>query len=97
MGAEWNSGAAQIPLSVALPLAQPERLHQQGHSTQCHEYRAKCLSAESPSHIYACVHTDINTICNFSHEIGLTGSFGGFLGKQESRLPSLSFHFSFFK
>lgn len=49
MGAEWNSGAAQIPLSVALPLAQPERLHQQGHSTQCHEYRAKCLSDESAS------------------------------------------------
>lgn len=52
-----------------------------------------------PSHIYACVHTDINTVCNFSHEIVLTGFFEGFLGKQESRLhpPPLFFHFSLSK
>lgn len=69
-------------LSVSMP-SQPPAPHQQVvliiHETHhvVAMFTPRITAGFPPSHIYACVHTDGDTACNFSHGIVLTGFFEG--------------------
>lgn len=74
--------SSRTKLSVSMP-SQPPAPHQQVVLIiyETHHvvamFTPRITAGFPPSHIYACVHTDGDSACNFSHGIVLTGFFGG--------------------